>query len=289
VRYINVISYPIFFTLTSSNESNLVKYTYISSFHTAVESMQVLSSPPSLIIADSIQTIRTESCTSSIGSVAQIRESASKLVSLAKSTGESTFIDDLNLKVSCVSHGFPRASNFRPVTNFLLFALPFLRLGCAFGGTCYQDWRGGRSPCAGAHGRCRPVSGGQRAGGAQTAKGHQEQVSNIVSPCSHYHKLQYPPNTASSYQPNTASSYQPNTASSYLPNTASSYQPLEEYVVTPLPIANRFGSTSEIGVLAMTPSGLTDVLNPSELFLSGPVLSEGVEGSAVAVVMEGSR
>jgi DNA repair protein RadA/Sms len=55
-------------------------------------------------------------------------------------------------------------------------------------------------------------------------------------------------------------------------------------------IKNRFGGTAEVGVLAMTPGGLEDVANPSELFLSADVMRPGGnEGSAVAVVMEGSR
>lgn len=54
-------------------------------------------------------------------------------------------------------------------------------------------------------------------------------------------------------------------------------------------IKNRFGSTAEVGVLAMKSTGLEDVANPSELFLSDGVLEKGQDGSAVAVIMEGSR
>lgn len=50
---------------------------------------------------------------------------------------------------------------------------------------------------------------------------------------------------------------------------------------------NRFGSTGEVGVFAMQTNGLSDVANPSALFLEG--LKTGVEGSAVAVSMEGTR
>ncbi len=50
---------------------------------------------------------------------------------------------------------------------------------------------------------------------------------------------------------------------------------------------NRFGSTGEVGVFAMQANGLSDVANPSALFLEG--LKTGVEGSAVAVSMEGTR
>jgi len=60
-------------------------------------------------------------------------------------------------------------------------------------------------------------------------------------------------------------------------------------------VKNRFGSTSEVGVFAMTESGLEDVSNPSELFLSpddgesGTSGSTGAEGACVAVLMEGTR
>ena len=54
-------------------------------------------------------------------------------------------------------------------------------------------------------------------------------------------------------------------------------------------IKNRFGSTSEMGVFTMEPNGLEDVNNPSELFMSPAVVSEGVEGAAVLVLMEGTR
>jgi DNA repair protein RadA/Sms len=51
----------------------------------------------------------------------------------------------------------------------------------------------------------------------------------------------------------------------------------------------RFGATDEVGVLSMSKSGLQDVLNPSDLFMSNSVVSEGLEGCAVAVVLEGTR
>lgn len=54
-------------------------------------------------------------------------------------------------------------------------------------------------------------------------------------------------------------------------------------------IKNRFGSISEVGVFTMTGIGLTDVSNPSELFLSDTVFTSGTEGSAVAIVLEGTR
>jgi len=50
---------------------------------------------------------------------------------------------------------------------------------------------------------------------------------------------------------------------------------------------NRFGSTNEIGVFEMGQLGLTEVPNPSEMFLSGRPL--GTPGTCVACIMEGSR
>lgn len=48
---------------------------------------------------------------------------------------------------------------------------------------------------------------------------------------------------------------------------------------------NRFGSTNEIGVFEMTESGLREVLNPSNLFMSDSQNS----GSAIVSIIEGSR
>lgn len=50
---------------------------------------------------------------------------------------------------------------------------------------------------------------------------------------------------------------------------------------------NRFGSTNEVGVFEMVESGLIEVANPSEAFLSEH--ATGATGSAVAVTMEGTR
>ncbi|MBN1870147.1 MAG: DNA repair protein RadA [Candidatus Omnitrophica bacterium] len=50
---------------------------------------------------------------------------------------------------------------------------------------------------------------------------------------------------------------------------------------------NRFGSTNEIGVFEMTPAGLIEVANPSELFLSER--PRDASGSVVVPIMEGSR
>src|ERR1700737_2200595 len=52
-------------------------------------------------------------------------------------------------------------------------------------------------------------------------------------------------------------------------------------------VKNRFGPTDEIGVFEMTGSGLREVPNPSELFLSEPRL--GSPGTAVFAGIEGSR
>jgi DNA repair protein RadA/Sms len=52
-------------------------------------------------------------------------------------------------------------------------------------------------------------------------------------------------------------------------------------------VKNRFGSTNEIGVFEMDGSGLTEVKNPSEIFLSER--PKDVSGSVVVSLMEGSR
>ncbi|GIP24792.1 MULTISPECIES: DNA repair protein RadA [Paenibacillus] len=52
-------------------------------------------------------------------------------------------------------------------------------------------------------------------------------------------------------------------------------------------VKNRFGSTNEIGIFEMNEVGLTEVTNPSELFLSERPL--GVAGSTVVASMEGTR
>lgn len=52
-------------------------------------------------------------------------------------------------------------------------------------------------------------------------------------------------------------------------------------------IKNRFGSTNEVGVFEMSENGMTEVANPSELFLAERL--PNASGSAIAVPMEGSR
>jgi DNA repair protein RadA/Sms len=52
-------------------------------------------------------------------------------------------------------------------------------------------------------------------------------------------------------------------------------------------VKNRFGSTNEIGIFEMHDSGLKEVVNPSEVFLSERIF--GASGSAVVSSIEGSR
>jgi DNA repair protein RadA/Sms len=52
-------------------------------------------------------------------------------------------------------------------------------------------------------------------------------------------------------------------------------------------VKNRFGSTNEIGVFEMADSGLREISNPSELFLSER--PDGVSGSLVVSSIEGTR
>ncbi len=52
-------------------------------------------------------------------------------------------------------------------------------------------------------------------------------------------------------------------------------------------VKNRFGSTNEVGVFEMGPSGLQEVSNPSEMFLAERL--PNASGSAIAVPLEGTR
>ena len=52
-------------------------------------------------------------------------------------------------------------------------------------------------------------------------------------------------------------------------------------------LKNRFGSTNEIGIFEMHDTGLREVLNPSEIFLSER--HDGTSGSTVVASIEGSR
>lgn len=52
-------------------------------------------------------------------------------------------------------------------------------------------------------------------------------------------------------------------------------------------VKNRYGSTNEIGVFEMTDKGLEEVMNPSQMLISGR--PKNTPGTCVACVMEGSR
>lgn len=52
-------------------------------------------------------------------------------------------------------------------------------------------------------------------------------------------------------------------------------------------VKNRFGSTNEIGIFEMKETGLSEVVNPSEIFLQER--TKGVAGSTVVAAMEGTR
>ncbi|MGE5632806.1 MAG: DNA repair protein RadA, partial [Caulobacteraceae bacterium] len=52
-------------------------------------------------------------------------------------------------------------------------------------------------------------------------------------------------------------------------------------------VKNRFGSTNEIGIFEMGDKGLTEVINPSQMLLSGRM--KGAPGSCVISAMEGTR
>lgn len=52
-------------------------------------------------------------------------------------------------------------------------------------------------------------------------------------------------------------------------------------------LKNRFGPTDEVGIFEMNDSGLSEISNPSKLFLEGRV--KNVSGSTVGVTLEGTR
>lgn len=52
-------------------------------------------------------------------------------------------------------------------------------------------------------------------------------------------------------------------------------------------VKNRFGSTNEVGIFEMSEGGMTEVRNPSEMFLAERL--PNAAGSAIAVSMEGTR
>ena len=47
---------------------------------------------PAVVIVDSVQTMRTDTCAGAVGSVAQIRESTAKFIQLAKATGVAVIL-----------------------------------------------------------------------------------------------------------------------------------------------------------------------------------------------------
>ena len=52
-------------------------------------------------------------------------------------------------------------------------------------------------------------------------------------------------------------------------------------------VKNRFGATNEVGIFEMSDEGLSEVLNPSEIFLAERL--PNASGSAIAVTVEGTR
>jgi len=151
----------------------------------AINNIISMSNIPSLVIVDSVQTMRTENCNNGIGSVTQIRECTAQLVQLAKS------------------------------------------YGCAV-----------------------------------LLVGHVTKTGEVAGPRVLEHMV--------------------DTVLYMEGNEKADYRMLRS-------IKNRFGNTNEVGVFSMHEKGLIDVANPSELFMSNNVISEGVEGSGVAVIMEGTR
>lgn len=63
-------------------------YPYVDVVNTILD----LDTYPSLIIVDSIQTMATETCQNSAGSIPQIRESTATFLQLAKATGIAVII-----------------------------------------------------------------------------------------------------------------------------------------------------------------------------------------------------
>lgn len=68
------------------NENNIFLMSD-SDVENVIDNILSMSTPPSLLIVDSIQTMRTETCVSGVGSVTQIRECTVQFVQLAKTFG----------------------------------------------------------------------------------------------------------------------------------------------------------------------------------------------------------
>lgn len=164
----------------SINSSDIILFP-----ETVIENIIVTSQKlkPSVVVIDSIQTVYTDELTSAPGSVSQIRESASKLMSYAKKTGTPLFL---------IGHVTKEGSIAGPrVLEHLVDAVLYF----------------------------------------EGDRGHSYRIIRTIK--------------------------------------------------------NRFGSTNEIGVFSMTDSGLSEIDNPSELFLSERPM--GVSGSTVIASMEGTR
>jgi DNA repair protein RadA/Sms len=157
------------FLLTETNLSTILEHVY--------------QLKPTILVIDSIQTTYTEESESSPGSVTQVRECASRLQSLAKSSGVSVFL-----------------------------------------------------------------------------VGHVTKEGNIAGP----RVLEHIVDTVL-----------------YLEG-----DPFQAYRLL-RSVKNRFGATSEVGVFEMGSVGMTEVPNPSEVFLAERVVN--APGSAIAITMEGTR
>ncbi|MBK8020224.1 MAG: DNA repair protein RadA [Chloroflexi bacterium] len=161
-----------------ADELYLLTETSLSSILEQVERID-----PMLVIVDSIQTLYTEESESSPGSVSQVRECASRLQMLAKTTGISVFLIGHVTKEGAIAG--PRVLEHIVDTVLYLEGDPF------------QAYRLLRS------------------------------------------------------------------------------------------VKNRFGATSEVGVFEMTGEGMTEVSNPSEMFLAERVVN--APGTSIVVAMEGTR
>jgi DNA repair protein RadA/Sms len=74
----------------------------------------------------------------------------------------------------------------------------------------------------------------------------------------------------------------------HLVDTVIQFEGEKQYVYRILRcLKNRFGSTNEIGVFEMTDKGLREVINPSEVFLSG--MNKDESGVAIVATVEGAR
>ena len=63
-----------------------------------MDSILSMARTPSLVIVDSVQTMRTAACSNGMGTITQIRESAARFVELAKSTGRQMGVKEIGIK-----------------------------------------------------------------------------------------------------------------------------------------------------------------------------------------------